>query len=62
MPSRCARKRLEHANRHVSNMIAAANNGTPAGASEVWTLSVAVDYLCDHLTEYLRAQLRREFP
>lgn len=52
-------ERLEHVKRHVSNLIAAASNGTPPGAPELWTLSIAVDYVCDHHIGLLTAEIRQ---
>jgi hypothetical protein len=52
--------RLDDVRRHVSNLIAAASNGTPPGAPGLWTLSIAVDYLSGHLTKYLEKELQEQ--
>ena len=54
------RQMLEYVGQHVSNLIAAASNGTPPGAPELWTLSIAVDYLCDHHIKFLTAEIREQ--
>jgi hypothetical protein len=41
---------LKYVKQHVSNLVAAMSNGIPPGAPELWTLSAAIDYLCDHLS------------
>lgn len=55
-----AANRLEQVKRHVSNLVAAASDGVPPGGPELWTLSIALDYLADHLVVMLEKNIREQ--